>query len=196
MATHRGIEATCQAVVELLRDDYAPDDFMQELEFRVLSVGSFHHGLTAGVSLFLYRVLVNGADRTPPGRRSDEGGRLRHQLPLDLHFMLTAWAKDPSLQHSIAGWMMRTLEDHTVLPAALLNRRTDGVFRPDETVELGVAELATEDLLHLWELLGAETYQLSVPYLARNVRLESHRSLVTGSLIQDRITHHAAAGAR
>lgn len=190
MATSRGIEALCQAVVELLRDNYEPTDFNQDLEFRVLSDGGFGQGLSAGVSLFLYRVLVNAADRTPPGRKTDAGDRLRSQLPLDLHFLLTAWGKDASLQQSIVGWMMRILEDHTVLAPGLLNRRTDDVFRSDETVEIGVAELPTEDLLHLWELLGTGTYHLSVPYVARNVRIESQRVLVSGGLVQDRIDHY------
>jgi hypothetical protein len=194
MASHRGIEATCQAVVELLRDNYDPTDFNQDLDFRVLSTGGFENGLSAGVSLFLYRVLVSDVPRTPPGRLTDTGGRLHSQLPLDLHLIVTAWAPDASLQQSIAGWMMRTLEDHSVLPPALLNRRTAGVFRDDETVELLVADLVTEDLLHLWELLGTGTYQLSVPYVARNVRLESEREMVAGQPVQDRVSDYRLVG--
>lgn len=190
MATYRGIEGTCQAVVELLRDNYDPADFPgHDLEFRVLNVGGFDPGLTAGVSLFLHRVLVNAADRTPPGRIADSGGRLRNQLPLDLQLILTAWGGDPSLQQSVAGWMMRTLEDHPVLPSGLLNRRTPGVFRPDETVEVTIGEIATEDLLHLWELLGG-SYQLSVAYTARNLRIESTRELVLAGPVQERVQHY------
>ena len=197
MATYRGIEGACQAVVELLRDNYDPDDFPgHDLEFRVLPVSAFDTGLTAGVSVFLYRVMINNTDRTPPGRRTDAGGRLRHQLPLDLLMIMTAWGNDPSLQQSIAGWMMRTMEDYPVLPSGLLNRRTADVFRPDETVELAVGELPTEDLLHLWELLGSSSsYQLSVPYVARNVRIESSRELVTAEPVQDRVQEYEAIGA-
>ena len=186
MATYRGIEAACHAVVELLRDNYRPADFNQPLDFRVLGVGGFDPGITAGVSLFLYRVTINDADRTPPGRRSENGERLRTQLPLDLHVLLTAWGGEPSLQQSVTGWMMRTLEDHPILPPGLLNRRTDGVFRPDETVEIGVGELANEDLFHLWELFQAK-YQLSIPYVARNVRIESEATRLDGPAVQDRL---------
>lgn len=194
MASQRGIEATCQAVVELLRDNYDPADFNHDLDFRVLSTGGFDNGLTAGVSLFLYRVLVSDAPRTPPGRLTDSGGRLHSQLPLDLHLILTAWAPDASLQQAIVGWMMRTLEDHRVLPSALLNRRTADVFRDDEAVELIVADLVTEDLLHLWELLGTGTYQLSVPYVARNVRIESDRELTTAAPVRDRVGDYRLVG--
>lgn len=188
MASHRGIESACQAVVDLLRDNYDPVDFNQDLEFRVLGAGGFGHGLDAGVSVFLYRIMVNDSPRTPPGRRTDAGAPLNTQLPLDVHLILTAWGREPSLQQSIAGWMMRTLEDHRVLPPALLNRRTESVFRDDETVEVLPAELITEDLLHLWELLGTPTYQLSIPYVVRNLRIESHRELVVAAPVQDRVT--------
>ena len=188
MATHRAVEATCQAVVELLRDNYEPSVFNRDLEFRTLSSTGFTDGLSAGVSLYLYRVAIGGAHRTPPGRRLADG-RMSHQLPLDLSFILTAWGQEASLQHAVAGWMMRVMEDYPVLPNALLNRRTDGVFRSDETVEVALVDLATEDMLHLWELLGGGTHQLSMPYTARNVWIESSLPLEQGSPINDRVAH-------
>jgi hypothetical protein len=191
MATHRGIESACRAVVELLRDNYDPSAFNRDLEFTVLSTGGFESGLTAGVSVYPYRIMINEAHRTPPGRRGDDGELRNTQLPLDIHMILTAWAPEPSLQHSIAGWMMRTMEDHRVLPPGLLNRLTPGVFRDDEAVEILVGEMVTEDLLHLWELLGSGRYQLSVPYVARNIRIESQRELITAAPVQERITDYA-----
>jgi hypothetical protein len=191
MATHRGIEATCQAVVELLRDNYDPAAFNRDLDFQVLSTGGFAGGLGAGVSVFLYRIMVNDAHRTPPGRRTETGELTQTQLPLDLHVILTAWGPEASLQQAIAGWMMRTLEDNRILPPGLLNRPFPDVFRDDESVELLTGDMVTEDLLHLWELLGTGHYQLSVPYVARNVRIESHREFTTGALVQERTIDYA-----
>lgn len=186
MATHRAIEAVSQTIVELLRDEYDPSDFSQDLEFRVVGTDRLSVGIDAGVSLFLYRIFVNGVMRSPEGRLDEEGHRLLPELPLDIHFILTAWGRDPSLQHAIAGWMMRVVEDHTQLPAALLNRRTPGIFRSDEAVELSVAEMATEDLFRLWEMVGVGAYHLSVPYLARSVRIESRRAFDTFDPVQFR----------
>ena len=193
MATHRGIESTCQAVVEILRDNYDPEAFNRDLEFRVMSAGGFESGLTAGVSLFVYRVIVGDTPRTPAGRRSESGVRLQPQLPVDVHFILTAWAPDASLQQGITGWMMRTMDDHRVLPPGLLNRMAPGVFRDDETVEVLDGERVSEDLFRLWELLGSVTYQLSVPYVARNVRLESERELPAAALVRDRVLDYQGA---
>jgi hypothetical protein len=197
MASQRAIDAVCRAVIDLLRDSYDPADFNQDLEFGVYGAGSFNQQMSAGVSLLLYRVFVNGAPRIPGGTTTINGRPTQTRLPLDLHFLLTPWGSHPSTQHVLAGWMMRVLEDTPVLPSGLLNRRTPGVFQPDESVEIVLGELATEDLFHLWELIGANSYRMSVPYVARNVRIESQRTVDEAELVQERVgrfrTFHAEA---
>jgi hypothetical protein len=186
LADSRAIEAVCNAVVDVLRDSYDPAQLDQDLEFRVYTASNFPQHMTAGVSLFLYRIFIDGSNRIPGGRRLPGGGRADAQLPLDLHFLLTTWGKDASTQYSIAGWMMRALDDTPVLPAGLLNRRTPSVFRDDEAVEIVAGEIATEDLMRLWELIGPGSYQLSVPYVARNVWIESNQLEPAGALVQER----------
>lgn len=186
MATYRAIEAVCDATVALLRDNY-PDEVREPaLRFEVFRKADFDTGMTAGVSLFLYRVFVDGTDRSPRGRVLLDGHQFP-QMPLQLHFLLTAWGPTASLQQFLTGWMMRTVEDYPMLPAGLLNRRYDEdepVFWPDETVELSVAPLETEDLFHLCDLIG--TTQLSVPYQARGILVESGRLLGDGRPVQER----------
>jgi hypothetical protein len=187
LADTRAIEAVCNSVVDVLRDSYDPAQLDQDLEFRVYSASNFRQHMTAGVSLFLYRIFIDGAHRNPGGRRLADGSRADAQLPLDLHFLLTTWGKDASTQYAIAGWMMRVLDDTPVLPAGLLNRRTPAIFHDDEAVEIVAGEIATEDLMRLWELIGPGSYQLSVPYVARNVRIESERREPTGERVQERL---------
>ncbi|HYG60067.1 MAG TPA: Pvc16 family protein, partial [Symbiobacteriaceae bacterium] len=130
MATFQAIAAVCEGVAQLLRSNFTPADFDgQELEFKVYTAQDFHTPMQAGVSVFLYRILPSGAHRTPAGRLGQDGRRLRSNLPLELHFLLTAWAPQASLQNSIAGWMMRVLEDSPTLTASLLNATFTGVFR-------------------------------------------------------------------
>ena len=107
---------------------------------------------------------------------------------MELHFLLTIWGKEYSLQHTLAGWIMRTLEDNPILPAGLLNAVEPAIFRNDETVEICLAELRTEDLLRIWDVLGLNIYQLSVPYVARIINIESQQPTVTVSdvLVQER----------
>jgi hypothetical protein len=173
MANVRAISAVCKAVIHLLESAYEPSDFNNDLEFKVYTASNFATPMTAGVSLFLYRLYHNGTYRNPPGRLLPNGRRARAQLPVDLHLMLTVWGGDASLEHAIAGWMMRTLEDQPMLPAGMMNAVEPGAFRSDEIVEIAPAEILTEDLLRLWEGLVAHTYHLSIPYLARTVRIDS-----------------------
>ncbi len=187
MADTRAIHGVTEAVVQLLRTSYSPAAFDNELEFRVFNARDFAAPLSNGVSLFLFRVYGFGQQRTPPGRLAPDGGRLQSELPLELHFLLTFWGGEPSLQHSVAGWAMRTLEDTPVIPSAVLNSVAPGIFRDDETVQIALAELATEDLFRIWDVLDVDIYELSVPYLARVVAIESeHVQPTSGGLVQDR----------
>lgn len=192
MADHRAFAAVSEAVLALLRSNYQPEDFNNELDFRVFLARDFGSSpLQSGVSLFLYRVLPNGTYRSPAGRLDENGRRFRHQLAVDMYFILTAWGGSASLQHTVAGWMMRIMEDTPVLPAGLLNSVIPDVFQPDESVEVMLADLSTEDLLHVWETLVQNTYQLSVPYVARNIRIESRLLQGAGEPVQQRTFEYA-----
>jgi hypothetical protein len=180
------VQATCRAVIELLRQSYSPQliGTNQVLDFEVYGTDKFKNHMTAGVSLFLYRIYVNTTQRSPLSQDSD--GRLRRtQLPLDLHFFLTVWAKDASLQHALVGWMMRVLEDYPIFPSALLNGAQADVFHEDETVEIVIGELNNEELMRIWDDLSTE-YQLSVPYVARIVRIDSVRQFSDGEPVKRR----------
>jgi len=151
--------------------------------------------MNAGVSLFLYRIYHNNTMRTPPGRLLPSGERQRSKLPLDVHFLLTAWAKTAGLQHEIAGWMMRTLEDHPILPAGLLNAYRGGVFHPDEGVEVALTQLSVDDMFHIWEVMIRNVYQLSIPYVARMVQIESKLGeAVSGGAVQERVGDYRLVG--
>jgi len=190
MADTRAIMAVSEAVPNLLRSAYNPADFSAPLEFRTITARQFSTDApTAGLSLFLYRVTPSGVHRIPTGRIDPDGRRRRTQLPLDLHFLLTVWGAEATLQHAVLGWAMRVLEDTPLLGSGVLNSVVAGSFRAEEAVEIALAELSNEDLLRIWEVLGLNLYQLSVPYVARIVRIESAEQLPeTGGLpVQERV---------
>lgn len=188
MSGHAALAATMEAVVRLLRASYDPAQFSESvLDFQVYVSDDFRQPMDAGVSLFLYRVYHNGAVRSPGGRLAEDGRRRHTELPVDLHFLLTAWARRASLQHEIAGWAMRVLEDHPILPAGLLNSYRPGVFRPDETVSVSLTDLSVEDTFRIWEVVIDNAYQLSIPYVARTLRIESARMEATHGPVQERV---------
>jgi hypothetical protein len=191
MATYRAISAVSDAIVHLLESQYSPEDFDGNLlQFKVYLARDFINPMDAGVSVFLYRIYPNGTNRTPEGRLGPDGRRQRPMLPLDLHFLITAWAKDASLQHAIAAWMMRILEDTPSLPSGLLNHRFSNTFKSDETVQLVLTELTTEELFRIWEVIVNNAYQISIPYVARPIRIESVETFSQGEPVQDRVWDH------
>jgi len=174
MASYVAVASTCEAIVRVLRSNYDPALFNgATLEFQVYVANDFKTPMDEGVSVFLYRVYQNGNHRNLPGKLLPDGRRENPKLPIDLHFLLTAWARTASLQNEIAGWMMRVMEDNTSLPPSILNAYQANVFGPDEGVEIGLTELSVEDMFRVWETMIGHTYQLSVPYLARMLEIES-----------------------
>lgn len=191
MATSAAIAGACEAIVRLLRSRYDPRDFGgATLDFQVYVAEDFLKPMDEGVSLFLYRVYHNGAHRTPTGRILPDGSRQRTQLPLDLHFLLTAWAKKASLQHEIAGWTMRVMEDTPILTSSLLNAYRAEVFHRDEALELAPVQLSVEDMFHIWEVMINHVYQLSVPYQARMLQIESGLAAPIGPPVQERVADY------
>jgi hypothetical protein len=189
MASYKAIAATCEAIVRLLRSSYDPALFNgANLDFQVYVAEDFTKPMEEGVSLFLYRIYTNGNNRLPSGRTLPNGRRQTPELPVDLHFLLTAWAQKASLQHEIAGWMMRVMEDNASLPASVLNTYQSDVFHSEEGIEIGLTELSVEDMFHVWEVMIRHVYQLSVPYQARMLEIESGVLGAGSGLVQERVS--------
>lgn len=193
MASFRAIQTISDVLAGLLRASHeraGAVDVEGGLDVAVYQGEDFRseggNGVSTGVSLFLYRTVVNGTTRTPPGRRRPGGASQRTQLPLDLHYLLTVWADSASTQHQIAGWVMRVLETTPILPKGVLNDIDGEVFRPDETVEIILNDLSNEDLFRIWDILGVP-YHLSIPYLVRNVRIEAEETVSREGVVERRI---------
>ncbi len=199
MATFQAIETISDVLVRLLQASHDPADFgtdeqsdddRQRLQFAVYQGEDFRVDesptVMPGVSLFLYRVQPNETMRTPPGRRRPSGQKERTQLPTDLRYLLTVWAETATMQQRIAGWVMRTLEDTPIIPRGVLHSAHPNVFAPDETVEIVLDELTNDELFRIWDVLDAP-YRLSIPYLVRNVRIESSQTIPAEAPVEHRI---------
>jgi hypothetical protein len=187
MATYNAIAATSEAIRRYLKDSPRPE--FPQLDIEVYQAADFQKSVPAGgrISLFLFRIAVNGNRRNlPPRLGEDRKTRYRAPLPLDLYFLVSAWALNADLQQRLLGWCARTLEDAPILPAAVLNRlQTTPVFRDTETVELVCDPLSMQDLNVIWEVVKPNT-PLSIAYVARMIAIESEIPLIEGELVQTR----------
>ena len=151
MATFPAIAATGLAVVGLLKDASAETEFA-DLRFDVVQAADFSSGppMSEGLSIYTYRVTINTSRRNMPPTMGPDGRRYRAPLPVDLHFLLSPWAKTAVRQLRILGWAMRELQNVTILPAGLLNHYgpEHDTFRPNGRTDLRATLFAGDVLRH------------------------------------------------
>jgi hypothetical protein len=182
VATYQAIGSVAEAVARLLEQTWQPALLNGiDLQFSVYQGKDFSSPMDAGISVFVYQVAVNKTQRTLPPTQPLH----RRPLPLDILLLLTAWAQDASVEHDILGWAMRTIDDNPILSSGFLNAAIPGVFRPEETVELVPGELSNDEVFQLWQVLP-NSLQLSVPYVARVVRVESSLTIPSGGPVLTR----------
>jgi hypothetical protein len=176
MALYPGIAGASQAILGLLQGASAESEFAG-VDFEHYHASNLERPMAEGVSLWLYRVTVNPARNLPP-KVDPDGTRHWPPIPLDLHYLLSAWAADPIQEQRLFAWAVRTIEDTPLLPAGVLNQHLSeaDVFRPHESVELAWQPLTLQELLDLWD--GARTkMRPSASYIARIVEIESRLEL-------------------
>jgi hypothetical protein len=182
LANHQSIGSTAEAVTRLLEQSWQPTLLGGiEPQFEVYHGKDFSNPMTTGISVFVYQVGVDPVQRTLPPALPHH----RPPLPVRISLLLTAWAQDASTEHYLLGWAMRAIADNPVLSAGFLNAASPDVFRPEETVELAPAELTNDEVFQLWQVLPS-SLQLSVPYLARVIRIESDLLDTDAGPVQER----------
>jgi hypothetical protein len=186
LATFQAIAATGQAILGMLADACPKPEFANA-RFELYKTDNFQTPMEEGLSLYLYRLAVNGARRNLPPSVGLDGIRRRPPIPLDLHYILTAWAKTAIKQQRLLAWAIRTLEDVPVLPAGLLNNYgpEPEIFRPNETVEMFLESLSLQDMNNLWSATKVNP-QISVSYVVRMVGIESSVALTEAAHVQTR----------
>lgn len=190
MATYPAIAATSDAVLGLLQSASVGGEF-DGVAFAHYQASDLASPMTDGISLYLYRVTVSANRNLPPQRRQD-GRRYRPPMPLDLHFLVTAWAETAIRQQRLLGFAVRTLEDTPILPAGVLNQHSPepDVFRPEETVELVYEAVTVQDFAYIWDVAQTKE-QPSATYVARMVEIESLVTVDDGALVQTRALQYA-----
>jgi hypothetical protein len=186
MATAYAIAATGQAILGLLASAVPRQEFAAA-RFELYQAKNFQSPMEEGISLYLHRVVPANNLRNLPPRVAPDGRRYRPAMPIDLHYLLTAWAKDSVRQHRLLGWAIRAIEDTPIIPAGVLNQHgpeTD-TFRPGESVDLIMETISVGDMGAIWEV-ARHHFQPSAFYVARMITLESELEITEAVPAQTR----------
>jgi hypothetical protein len=117
--------------------------------------------------LLLYGVSLDEHSRNAARSVGPHAGTV--PLGVNLHLLLTAWTSDAQKELLMIGWAMRQLFMLPVLDRASLLPAAD--WGPEDRIQITPAEPNTEQIIRIWEGLR-QPYRMSVPYLARVVRID------------------------
>lgn len=187
MASANAIAAVGQAILALIAGGVPREEFAAS-RFELYQAKDFQTPMEEGVSLYLYRISPAGEIRNYPPRVAPDGRRFRQVLPINLHYLLSSWAREAAKQQRLLGWAMRILEDTPILPAGLLNHGgpEQDTFRPNETVDLTMETISIYDMGAIWDVAKPNT-QVSVCYVARMIGMESQIEIPAGPPVQTRV---------
>lgn len=130
------------------------------------------------LSIFLYRVDFNKVMRAAWSGASVQDGR--SHLGLDLHYLITPWAENAEDEHRVLGRAMQCLETTPILSGPLLH--SSGEWDAGESIQLVLEEVSTEAVMRTFDSLPTD-YRLSVPYIARIMRLDGRVAEPEGPVI-------------
>jgi len=119
------------------------------------------------LSIFLYRVDFNKAMRAAWSGAAHRDGRAH--LGLDLHYLITPWAENATDEHKILGRAMQCLETTPILTGPMLH--ASGEWDAGESIQVVLEEVSSEAVMRMFDSLPTD-YRLSVPYIARVMRLD------------------------
>ncbi len=176
MADFRSIAAVGKSIEQLLNaafDDADPPVTEKTTTAALVTSDKFAKGAGGGfgsgtgLSIFLYHIAANASMRAAWAAVGHVDGRSR--LPVDLHYLLTAWADNAEWEHAILGKAMQCLEDTPILGGPLFG--PDAGTAPVEAVQVTLDDVGPDTLLRIFDSIEGE-FRLSVPYLARVVVID------------------------
>jgi hypothetical protein len=192
MASYRSLAAAGTSIEQVLNACFnaLPDDAFQRRPKAVLVRTEdfdpkLHTGtITDGVlSIFIYRIEFNKMMRAAWSSVGAFDG-VPH-LPLDLHFLITPWGSQPDIELQMLGRAMHCPET-TILGGPLL--APAGQWAPDEGVQVVLEDMPMDSMFRIFDFLQAD-FKLSVPYIARVVRIDGLVSNLAPEVTQSGRSH-------
>jgi hypothetical protein len=181
MATYAAVQGVMAAIESMLAERFPQElkDTPVNATVQLFGSQAFKQAsIRNTLALYLYRISI---DPTVPGGYvralpAKPGGKVA-EIPLMLHFLMIAIADTALAENSLMGWGFQQLAINPVIGADRM--AAQALALPGQTinwddaddVHVATEELTREELMRIWDTLPLK-YSLTVPYVARGLRVE------------------------
>jgi hypothetical protein len=124
------------------------------------------------LSVFLYQVIENSYLRNAEPEPVDIDQMRHPPLTIDLHYILTPYAKKIETELIIMEKLMQLFHDNSVLKGDMLE---GGLQGSGEQIRIVPNNLTLDEINKLWERFPNKSYKLSVSYILTPVKIPSAR---------------------
>ena len=158
-----------QTLVDLLTARLTESGRIGDYSVSLMAPREIAKDLQNTIALVLYRLDVDQTRRHVTLPRIAPTAPARTALGLELRYLLAVWGKSSAAGEQVMlGHCMDILDRNAVISGPLLS--ADYAWEPHDALKLSIDSVSVDDMWRLWDGIDA-SYQLSVPYLARTVRL-------------------------
>lgn len=157
------------------------------------------------INVFLYQVTPNPSMRHHdlPTRASDGTLLKRPAMPLDLHYLISAYGEEAELVgQRLIGCVVRTLHEIPVLPKELIELAAERPYlagsdlaESPQKVRFTPTVMDIDEMSKLWGMLHQTPYTLSVAYQASLVLIEGREKPVSAKPVERRTVRVMPFGA-
>ncbi len=194
MATYAAVQGVMAAIEGMLNERMPPELKAAPVNGSVSVFGSqtFKQASSNTLALWLYRISIDptvpgGYVRALPG---SVAGRVP-EVPLMLHFLMIAIADSALAENSLMGWGFQQLAITPIIGADRLAAQSLALpgqtlnWDESDDVQVATEELTREELMRIWDTLPMK-YSLTVPYVARGIRVELQPDMQQYAAVIDR----------
>ncbi|WP_412543344.1 DUF4255 domain-containing protein [Longispora sp. K20-0274] len=184
MAGHRALVAAGRSIVDLLNRRF--DDLIPAGDRRPVAVlagtadfDQVNSSPTAvirfpAISVYCYRISVDRETRAGWSAVASTDGIPR--IPLRMHILFAAWDTVVESELEWLGLTAQVIESESILTGPTLH--PSGEWEPGDAIQVVPDELALDSLSEAFQALTTD-YRLSLPYVARVIRIHGRREQVT-----------------
>lgn len=181
MADYDAVGRVSKALVELLRAEIRERDALS-LDREAIALTSpddVGGGTESETRLSVYLFEIGRSDHQPGRRVTDDGKKVGSPLPLELHYLVTAYPSNTGAdvtassrdQHSVLGLAMQVLHDNS----RLSGDRLGGSFDGDTELQISMDGDSDSRVARVWDTFRDVPRYPSVAYEIGPVMLDSKR---------------------